>query len=439
MAEDAVNPYAPPSVEVSVPPEKEQLWSVVGGYLAVRDGAHLPPIDLEGDGSDGPLTPVTRQCALSFKRASGLPAVVKFRGYVSVASFNARWKRTKWGPLVTFVGAFLMVIGYVGVEAGSEIGYDDTRVGEAASFMLASAGVGVVGLLLIIGLAVWHQLRGVRCFAMRDGWFYLRGISARSLARFSMRVGEAPIMRKRKVYRFYSYRLPLTFLIRRHWYNPLYVVVVAMMKARRAPALESLHLHPSEDSWRPPAQGDAELFEQWRRETKGTEMERWEAVGAKTIHLPSGAMQIELMSYLSADRKCAATILINRISIGRYSAVIRQSVLRSWTDEQCIQTTTPPCIAVHSPWIDRLKVRGKLPHLLDRHLAFVAGRTVIAVQNDEQLFKLLAKESEEELAAFEAAGLQGPVEVMEIAEYPATSSIAKPPPYPGYSTAEAKR
>ena len=431
MAEEAVNPYAPPSVEVAAPPEKERLWSVVDGYLAVRDGAHLPPIDLEGDGSDGPLTPVTRQCALSFRRASRLP--------VSVASFNAKWKRTKWGPFVTFVGAFLMVIGYVGVEAGAKIGYADTRVGEAASFMLASAALGLVGLLFIIGLAIWHQLNGVRCTAMRDGWFYLRGISPRPLARFAMRVGEAPIMRDRKVYRFYSYRLPLAFLVRRHWYNPLHVIVVAILKARRAPVLESLHLHPSEDSWRPPAQGDAELLEQWQKETKGTEMERWEAIGAKTIHLPSGAMQIELMTYLSADRKCAATIVINRISIGRYLAVVRQSVIRSWTDEQCIQTTTPPCIAIHSPWIDRLKVRGKLPHLLARHHAHVSNRQVWAVQNDEQLFELLAKESEEELAAFEAAGLQGPVEIMEIAEYPATSSPAKPPPYPGHSTAEAKR
>ena len=95
MPKEAVNPYAPPTQDVSGVPAEARLWCVVDGYLAVRDGAILPPVDLEGDGRGDHLTPVVRQCSVSFRRVSGTPAAVRFRGYTSVASFRGRGTRTK--------------------------------------------------------------------------------------------------------------------------------------------------------------------------------------------------------------------------------------------------------------------------------------------------------------------------------------------------------
>lgn len=431
MAEERVNPYAPPVGDVAAPPEHTHLWSVTGGYLAVRDGAFLPPVDLEGDGSEGPLTPVVRQCALSFRRTDGSPAVVKFRGFTSVASFNARAKRTRWRHFLTFFGLVALVAGWVATKHGVELSNDDRIVRKGIGLAAGGALLGGLGLLSIFASVVWERVdMGVRCSGVRDGWFFLRGVPHRSLASLAGRIWIGPVVKIRKVFRFYSHRLPLSFLLRNHWFNPIALILISILKARRSPLLESLHLHHSEDDPRPPEEGDAELREQWRRETAGTEMEEWSAVVAKTVAVPGGSMGLEWMLYLSPDRCCAAILMVNRISNGKHSSIVRQSILRSWTEDQCVLTTTPPCLPLHSPWIDRLKTRGPFPSLLKSHRAHVGSRQIITLQSDQQLFDLLAREFEEESAVYVAAGWQGPLEDMEVPEYPPQAS-PKPPPYPG--------
>jgi hypothetical protein len=430
MPDERVNPYAPPTGDVTAPPEETRLWAVTGGYLTVRNGAYLPPVDLEGDGSEAPLTPVVRQCALSFRRTDSSPAVVKFRGYISVASFDARMKRTRWRHFLTLLGVVALVVGWAGVKRGVELSNDDRIVKKGIGLAAGSAILGGLGLLSVFASGIWERLDiGVRCSGVRDGWFYLRGISPRSLSLLATRTWESPVVKTRQGYRFYSHRLPLGYLLRRHWLNPVALILIPILKARRSPLLESVHLHPSEDDRRPPEEGDTELLEQWRRETAGTEMEGWRAVSARTVGLPAGSMGLESVLYLSPDRTCAAGLLINRISNGKYSSRVRQTILRSWTEDRCILTTTPPSFPLHSPWIDRLKSHGPLPALLKSHRAHIGDRQTITLQSDQELYDLLVREFEEEAAVFREAGWQGPLEDMEVQEY-APRSSPRPPPYP---------
>lgn len=422
MADEVVNPYAPPAGDVVGAPDKEHLWCVVDGYLAVRHDAFLPPVDLEGDGSGGLLTPVVHHHVPKTRRKKGSPAVIKFRGYTSVASFEARAKRRKILSFLLLASWLLIVFGVITVRYGDRIARDDFRADIGIDIIYKGLAAIGTGFLMIVAGAVWRRFSArVRCCGMRDGWFYLRGVSPGSLSLFSMRSQETPVMVKRKAYRFFGHRLPLSFLIRKHRFNPFAILVFAIMKARRSPGMESIHLHHSEDVRRSPLDGDPALLEQWKRETAGTVMEDWRAIAAKTVHRPGGAMGIESLLFLSPDGKCSAVLMIHRFSNGRSTAVARQSVIRSWTEDRCLQTTTPSSLAIHSAWVDRLQAKGKLPRLLERHLAFVGERPLISIRSDEQLFELLAKEADEEYSTFEAAGFQSPVEVMELPEYSVAS------------------
>lgn len=416
MPEETVNPYAPPTQDVSGVPAEARLWCVVDGYLAVRDGAFLPPVDLEGDGRGDHLTPVVRQCSVSFRRVSGTPAAVRFRGYTSVASFRGRGTRTKVRNWMSGIGLFGLIGGIFLNDAGSE-----AILGEAFA-------VDGLSIALIFGSAVWQMLdSGVRCRGTRDGWFYLKGISPASLAQFAARSEEAPVPRLRKVYRFYEHRLPLTVLLRNYWYNPWAVIFLAVLKARRSSALESLLLHHGEATGKPWSQGDPQLMEQWESETRGTEMESWTGVGAAAICPPSGFSKLELLTYASPDRKFFATLMVNRVSNRALFREIRQAVIRSWTEGQCIQTCTPPCLPVCPPQIDRRKMKGNLPRLLAGHRAHAGERVLRPVAEGEELASLLAEEAGHETASLSAAGWLGPLETMEIPEYPVRWG---PPPFP---------
>ena len=159
------------------------------------------------------------------------------------------------------IGLFGLIGGIFLNNAGSE-----AILGEAFA-------VDGLSIALIFGSSVWQMLdSGVRCRGTRDGWFYLKGISPASLAQFAARSEEAPVPRLRKVYRFYEHRLPLTVLLRNYWYNPWAVIFLAVLKARRSSALESLLLHHGEATGKPWSQGDPQLMEQWESETRGTEM-----------------------------------------------------------------------------------------------------------------------------------------------------------------------
>lgn len=415
MAGESVNPYAPPVEDVGDEPSKEHLWCVVDGYLAVRHNAFLPPVDLEGDGSDGPLTPVIHTHFPKTRPRNGTPAQVKFRGYTSTSSFEKRAKRRQTITRLSCAGLMLFLIGMASDYLPEHV---PSAIITAGKFTL------VTGLVTIIVAVIWNRFpSGVRCRGERDGWFYLSGISPKSLAQFSARSHEGPVMVKRKAYRFFSHRLPLFTLIPHQRFNPFAILVVAIMKARRSPALESLHLHYSEEQRRGPDKGDPVLIEQWKKEAAGTELESWRAISAKSSHSASGFMKTESVIYLSPDGYHSAALSISRFSNGRATAINTRTVFRSWTESQCIQSTTPPCTPVHSRWIDRQECRGRLPRLLHRHLTFVADRPLIPIGSDAQLFALLEKELEEEYATLQAAGFQSPIEVMEFPEYPASPAM----------------
>ncbi|QJE97139.1 hypothetical protein [Luteolibacter luteus] len=422
MAEKAVNPYAPPVEDVGSTPPQTHLWCVVDGFLAVRHNAFLPPVDLEGDSSGGLLTPVVHTHFQGNSRRNGSPARVRFRGYASVASFEKRVKRRQWITRLTLFG-FLLFLGGMASD-------------QLPSHMAPAIALGklvlIIGLVALIVAIVWDKLpTDVRCHGARDGWFYLRGVSPRSLTRFSARSHETPVMVKRKTFRFFGHRLPFFSLIQHKRFNPVTILVVAFMKARRSPALESLHLHYSEEARRSPESADPALIEQWKKESEGTELAQWRAVSAKTLHLPSGSMGIESLLLLSPDGKRSLTLAIRRFSLGRTVSSARQIIFRSWTADGCIQTITPPCLPIESPRVDRIIAKGKLLRLLDRHMAHVGNRPLISIQSNEELYGLLDAETEEQYAASEAAGLQSPIEIMELPEYPAEARPrATPPPMP---------
>ena len=466
MPEEALNPYAPPLDEATAV-EPSHLWSVQGDYLLVRPGTQLPPVDLEGDGAE-PLTPVARRFSaiagggkgvliaflpsaviiflvvfakvafpgvglwvavivvLLLSRLLGKSAKVSVTamvwGYSSVKTLRTQARRNRWCRRLTALGLWLLVLSFGVVIGGtrhiSPTRHDSFPFDDVLEIFVPTL---LLSLVCLMTSAFWKALvPGLRCTAYRDGWLYLRGVPTRSLALLAGRAHEAPpVPRLRKVYKFYQYRLPLWLLIRNRWWNPWVVLFVSVLKARRSPKLERLHFHWSESSRRPAEEADPELVERWSEESEGTELASWTPLFAARNDSPQADMRMESLVHASPDRRHFSIMIVTRVVGPGYFLEVHQATLRSWTEDgRCFITSSPPTVAVGPENFDAEEVKGDLGKVSEAHFARLGNASVLAMPDEEALQRQLGLDAESQAAAYEAHGLQGSVEEMELRDPP---------------------
>ena len=247
MAEEAFNPYSPPAELAPPPPEPSGTWAVQGEHLLVRAGAHLPEVDLEGQGAAEELVPTLRSFVAAptggrgmimawvpitvmfawmtfshwvldkdgFLIGIGLSAITSWllsrkgttggivscsiTGYCSLSLLRKRAKRGKWQGFASTLGWTLLL-----AFLGGMMLWDDWYVISSSflSFESVFGAIVIAGILVLVPLVVKTYDRPLHCTGYQDGWFHLRGVSFPSLTRFSTLSNlPSPEPRMRTVYK----------------------------------------------------------------------------------------------------------------------------------------------------------------------------------------------------------------------------------------------
>ncbi|MCW1922958.1 hypothetical protein OKA05_10380 [Luteolibacter arcticus] len=461
MPDASLNPYAPPvAAETLAPADPGRLWMVQGGHLLVRDGARLPPVSLfGGDGGElissqqvfaaasgasvlataVPLTVallVMVFVGIQSDRIAWLEGAVVFfimsrllRSYtansramanvqchVSLAAVKASARRDRWrgrmmlGAMIAG-GILLVTIGQID-RVFSLFGVDDDVHGEVMvlSFMTS---VAVFAALCFFGSLIWSATeRGLRCVRHTDGWFYLAGVPAASLMKLAAMTSTAPPMRMRKVYTLYQYRLPMGILLGPRL-NPWLMLILAIMKATRSAALVRKQFHWTEA--RSGVAPGAELNERIAKLRGHEELASWQLHGCHRLDSPQGEMSLLTARLGSPDRRHFCNLTIARISKGRIFVEVCQADFRTWTaDGRCLITSNLQRLPKAPAYLDFEGKRGDALRVWSRHRQRCERITPRAVETDEELSHLLEKETSDHTALLEAAGIQSPVEEVEM-------------------------
>jgi hypothetical protein len=448
MPGDADNPYAPPVADTAEPEEIAGTWSVQGDFLVVREGAVLPPVDLDGRGAGGPLTPLLLRMGvpvggkvvllmlvpavlmlgyLAFERGvrerSGFPGIlvvlllshflsrgVKIRGtpafvwgQVSVPALRAMTGRTLGrGRVTSALTLFLLILAAM---VFADIGRDPGGVAIAMAFTL-------VGYLAVLFWAAMDS--GWRCTRARDGWLWIKGVGPFALGELARRAGDPlPPPVRRKVFKLRLNRLPWSHWRRINGGRPGAWWQTLMLRVGRPEVREQLVYHWSERQWLPPEQGDPELIDAWSRETVGTPLAEWRLVHAERIDSPTRCIRVEEIVFLSPDGRHAAMSVVYRVAVGRSLRETREVAFRSWTvDGRILATGNMPPAAPLPDGFEMEYRKGSPRELARRHLERAAAASLVAVDAAG-----LRQREEEEMRgrheALEAAGLCGPVEEVE--------------------------
>ncbi len=469
MADETLNPYAPPTDRSVAEEEPAQGWSVQGEYLLVRPGTVLPPVSLEGEDTGGLLVPGVRRfqvisgggkgVAVAFipsmlglawfiyskmnglghqgwlgvvvivllarlftGRAGGVVHITVV-GFFSVEELRQKKRRRSWIRLMSVLGLVLL-LGTCGALVMGMPAYLSSRgrfssADELLAWVLPPT---IAGVVLIFGAMLWNSMmRGLKCKAFRGGWIYLRGVPASSLLQLQARSREPlPPMRMRKVSKFYQYRLPFRSLLWNLWGHPWLALWLVIFKLTRSKRLVRLQFHWNERAMLPLSEADAGLVERWKEESPGTVLEGWRAVTAERRDSPLGDLRMELLTYASPDWRHFACLVVTRVSAGAIFSEIHQSILQSWgKDGRFFCTSSPPMTFLLPSHFDSREVRGSPGAVAEAHLARIEGEELLTVEGREHLNQLHEAQAEEIAALYEEQGLQSPPEEMELRDIPA--------------------
>lgn len=457
MASESDNPYAPPT-SVDAEPNIGGVWRVDGDCLVVREGAALPPVDLDGRGAGGPLTPillrlrvpvdaksfgvfigmavvtggyviVSRQAGnfsmlgllvalvvgqFLFRGVKVRTAPATVRGWISLPALRATTRRVKWRRGLK-VGASVLMIGAVGfVAAGMGQLYGSSRSRPDWLIFLGKAAIGMGGggMLLLVVSGVWEALdQGWRCTRLRDGWVWIRGIGPEALAGLSARA-TAPLPEEvmRKTYKMRLDRMPLGFWrvvfgggltgwLRAVW-------VKASMRGPR----ELVCFHWSETEILDRSHADEELSEEWRKQVDGSPLAEWQAVFASRSESAGGTDEVHQINYLSPDGLHAAATVRVRSAIGRELQELREVNIRSFRrDGTTVITGSLRPFLPLADHIDFALATGSPVQMEAIHRSRLREEDLVAVDAAE-LKRRDEEESEARHAAAQAAGFFGPVE-----------------------------
>jgi hypothetical protein len=457
VPDDALNPYAPPTEEVSST-DTEGVWRVEGDYLVVREGTVLPRVDLDGRGSGGPLTPMIMKLPVPVDGKglvtiafAALPGVgyllfqsmrggrisyvwmmvivvatqflfrgVKVRtapahvfGYISVPAVRRITRRALWRRRLNL--AMLVLIGVVFPLMAAYPG--TTRRYDRMLEVVKLAGGMVAGtLVILLAVAVWGALdKGWHCPRFRDGWLWIKGFGPGALAGLGSRaVGYVPVPVKRKVFKMRLDRMPVEFWrqvhgrgffgrLRTWWF-------FSQTKGR---PLEQYAFHWSERTWLTPEEVDPELVAAWRSETADTALADWTLVHGERAASPAGWNEVNEAVFLSTDGSHAAVPAISRVVMDRKLKETRETHFRSFTtDGRTIATGTMEYIGPQVAGFDFALAKGGTAAVAELHIQRTAGEDLVRMDAEE-----VRRREERELQgrheAMEAAGIYGPIEEMD--------------------------
>lgn len=460
MAEPSDNPYAPPSAEFgSIVAEPLQSWSVEGDYLMVRPDAQLPPVALQGQGTW--LTPGARRFAvlaggkgwavafiptlllgawvvyshnaldgrylwygfiaiffvsrfLLGRAGSASTVQATLKGFFPVEILRARARRQRWVKYLIFSGLAVMClgIGILTTDSGMSLvglgrGFGDVHV----TWMFWTMGTSL--LLTISALFVNAFTPQLRATGYRDGWIYLRGVPRETLAILAAKARQGPPpLRKRRVARFYQYRLPLSFLLHRNWLNPWLLFWLTFFKLTRSKNLIRLRFVDREQQ--PLREADPELQRRWEEGSRGTPLAAWSEVNRDCQDSPQGDMRILGLTHGDPDGRIYCTLIAVRLSVLNAFAESYQSSFQSWTEDgRLITTTSPPRAFATPPHIDSHMVSGSLETIYRAHLARIAGLPVVRIRDKDQYDQLNGRDVELLNEFYEAAGYQSAPEEID--------------------------
>jgi hypothetical protein len=420
-----LNPYTSPAADVG-PEVATRNWMIRGSVLWVQDQAVLPPVDLEGHRSGGPLTPVMIKLQGAEAASEGEPARHRgARGYAAVPALRARTRRKRIRSLLIWICAVWLWYPLDATPAGDI----NTSMG------LLKEGLFLLGALLpmptVIALWIWGLLdRGVRCGRNNNGWYPISGVHPSALAALAHHGHERPApMRRYKAYRIHGHRLPLRALItRKHRWNLAMWLLMLVFKTLRSPVLAQRHFHWSERIFEHPSRVDPEVKEDWRKMTAGTELESWTPrwAGFRDALLP-GIRSLSLVM-ASPDGRFFATICRARVAVAGSLDENDEIQFFSWTaDGRILETSSMPIIEPLLESHDSREIRGSLKALWSAHQQR-AGEVAVPLRDDRDLRDRLDAFETDRCAVLEAAGILGPVEEVELPW--GNESLSGPPPMP---------
>ncbi len=441
MPEDSDNPYAPPAATV-VPEGLAGCWSVQGDVLVVRENAVLPPVDLDGRGAGGPLTPMVLKLPVPMGVKGILLMVLPAALILGYLSFERGYRDRSGFPGVLLIVLFSVLIGrfvkirkfpafvwgHASLPALRAMNRRRDRLSKVGGILLlaffgvACAGkglLGVAGMLLVayfwITVLASDESRW-RCTKAQDGWLWIKGIGPAGLAELAGRAGaEAPPTVRRKVFRFRLQRLTMGEWRETNGFRLSAWWQTLLMLSRKPEEQEHLSYHWSERKWLEPAEADPELVEAWRRETEGTPLAGWTMIYAERGDSPTRCIRSEEIVFLSPDGRHAAMSMVARVASGKGLLEDRRETgFRSWTEDGRILATGNRRIS--GPLQEEMEFEvhsGSTWELAQHHLRRAAeerleGIDAAGLRRKEEM------EMQRRHEVLEDAGIHGPVEEMEL-------------------------
>jgi len=420
-----INPYASPVAEVESG-ERPRNWMVQGSALWVQDQAVLPPVDLEGGRTSGPLTPVMIKLPGIHKPIDGGAArPMAARGYAAVPALRARTRRKRLRSVLFWIIAAWCWLPVISPPTG------DIKIG-SGMLMEGMALMGsMISLPAVLGIWLWGALdRGVRSGRLNNGWYPVRGVHPAALMELARRGGEpTPPLRRFKVHRLYGYRLPLrSLMVGGQQRNPLMWLMMLVFKLRRSPVLAQRYIHWSERVIEHASHADPEMKERWHKKAAGTGLESWTARWSefKDSLLPGIRSRVLVMA--SPDGRFFAVVTWVRASVAGSLGESGEIHFLSWTaDGRVLETASVPPIEPLPELRDFREVKGSLKTLWAAHQRR-AGELAVPLRDDLDLRAKLEASVADSFAVLEAAGIFGPIE--EIPLPWGGESLSGPPPMP---------
>ena len=440
------NPYAPPSV--AEPQASSSLtWQVQGNALLVKNGAVLPPIDLE----TGEHT-LEMKCAQRVLETAGSVLFVKMIILGGISVIFTRFFRMELAATVAVLAALSLVVSRLSALRGpsheriviSEF-FDENRfrmrgrrrkwrfvaIGAICALMMANpflisrfnpdytmivVGLFLSGVVLLIGLAVWavRDQSSARTLAGPPGWMRIAPVHPQALAFLNNLENQARLQaasltspRKRLIRTTFYHRYPLHLLLGTKVTNPLLLIRLFLMKILRSRHLERETYHHSEAVKVAPDQ----LCEQLQKAIGSwfSTHPDWSFVTGRQSPSPAGDLHLHSAILASAGLEHSASIVHSWATLKPELGTTGFS-FGSWLgDGTFIRTDDHPQLPLRNPRVKAFRASGSADQVFQAHLHHCAGLEIAPSHDPQELLARVQREIEELDQRLTAMGLQSEV------------------------------
>lgn len=428
-------------------PVSTMTWQVDGTGVLARNGATLPPVDLDTGMSDGPMRSVRRVGEFNLAIVA-VSLVFGIGGYLGAKYFFD-------GELLVFFVLFLLgkmvfmrlraLRGATGNRVVVWTFMDEMRARRIArrrwfricAMLLIATSLLVVPLLLVghfMDLMTWL----LRLFAVGvpllivlilwavldqgktkirpgpQGWLRIERIHPEALVK--LREIEREIcdkvvtpheVRKRLVRTSYLHRYPLRLLIGHNWKRPFLVINIVMMKLLRSRLLEREAYHFSEAGEISMAQLCAAL-EKFADDWLSVHPD-WKFISAKRLPSPAGDLVVESLFLASPGLEHCANVshvwLVR--NNGKGTTEIR---FFTWVEEdRVVATVDHASLPLPNPRMIGSRVSGTAAQVFDAHLKQCRAHMIAASRDAAELLARIRRLMEEGDALLVEGGFQSEV------------------------------